>query len=110
MHAAEFLPFGLLIGALARMLARGRARGGWVVSMLVGAVGALAGGFIGRGLVLYRDEGPEGFVTSLLGALVAVVVHQAIVLRAEALRPAPLRTRTSVAPLREAGDESQRNP
>lgn len=73
----SFVPFGLLIGALARGITKGRGRVGWAPSMVVGAAGALIGGTLGRILVLVPDEVPMGFVASLLGALLLVAAHQA---------------------------------
>lgn len=73
----SFVPFGLLIGALARAITKGRGRVGWAPSMLVGTAGALLGGTLGRVLVLVPDEAPMGFVASLLGALLLVAAHQA---------------------------------
>ncbi len=73
----QFLPFGLLIGVLARILARGKARSGWVASAAVGGAGALLGGWLGKSLALYRGERPEGFTVSLLGALALAVAYQA---------------------------------
>jgi uncharacterized membrane protein YeaQ/YmgE (transglycosylase-associated protein family) len=84
----QFVPFGLLIGALARALTKGRGRVGWAPSMLVGAAGALLGAILGRAFVLVRDEAPMGFVASLLGALFLVAAHQAFLRpRLQAVRP-----------------------
>lgn len=76
-----FLPFGLLIGALARMLVQGRVKSGWVASIAAGGVGALLGGWLGRNLALYRGERPVGFALSLLGALALAAAYQAYSLR-----------------------------
>jgi len=83
MAALQFLPFGLLIGGVTRMLGRGRARSGWTSSLLMGASGAVLGGWLGRSLALFRGERPEGFAMSLLGALVFAVAYQAASLRRE---------------------------
>jgi uncharacterized membrane protein YeaQ/YmgE (transglycosylase-associated protein family) len=69
----EFVPFGLLVGALAHRLAL-RRRGHALGWMLVGAAGALAGGLGARVFASWPGEGPQGFAFSLLGALVFVVV------------------------------------
>ncbi len=81
MHIVLFLLFGLVVGALARLLVPGREPGGWVVSMLIGVGGAMLGGFLGRVLGLYREGEPAGFVMSLLGAVVLVVIYHAITVR-----------------------------
>jgi uncharacterized membrane protein YeaQ/YmgE (transglycosylase-associated protein family) len=71
----EFVPFGLLIGALGRALGRGRGRLGWVLSMVLACGGALVGGELGRLVVPVRGEAPLGFAASLLGAFFIVTLH-----------------------------------
>jgi uncharacterized membrane protein YeaQ/YmgE (transglycosylase-associated protein family) len=55
------------------LLVPGREPGGWVVSMALGVVGSFLGGFLGRGLSIYREGEPAGFLMSLLGAIIVVV-------------------------------------
>ena len=76
-----FLVFGLIVGALARLIVPGREPGGWVISMLIGIVGSFVGGFLGRALGLYRDGEPAGFLMSLLGAVLMVVAYHALTRR-----------------------------
>jgi uncharacterized membrane protein YeaQ/YmgE (transglycosylase-associated protein family) len=82
MLALPFLPFGLLIGLLGRMLAGPKVGGvtvvSWLPSLLAGAVGAVVGGILGRVVLLDRAERPQGFALSLLGALVLVVAYHAV--------------------------------
>ncbi|MBV9949582.1 MAG: GlsB/YeaQ/YmgE family stress response membrane protein [Myxococcales bacterium] len=81
MHLILFLLFGLIVGAIARLIVPGREPGGWIVSMLIGVVGSFLGGFIGRAVGLYREGEPAGFVMSLLGAIILVVAYHAIARR-----------------------------
>ena len=46
--------FGLIVGIIAKLVMPGKDPGGIFVTMLVGIVGALIGGFIGRALGLYQ--------------------------------------------------------
>lgn len=78
MHLIFFLIFGLIVGALARFIVPGRERGGWIVSMLIGIVGSFVGGMLGRALGIYRAGQPAGFLMSLLGAILLVVVYHAV--------------------------------
>ena len=78
MHLIMFLVFGLIVGALARLIVPGTERGGWVVSMLIGVVGSFLGGFLGRMLGLYREGEPAGFIVSLLGAIILVAGYHAL--------------------------------
>jgi uncharacterized membrane protein YeaQ/YmgE (transglycosylase-associated protein family) len=45
-----FLLLGLLAGAIAKLILPGRQGGGWLITLLLGVLGALLGGWIG-GLV-----------------------------------------------------------
>ena len=72
MHLIAFLLFGLIIGAVARLLVSGREPGGWIVSMLIGIGGSMLGGFLGRVFGFYREGEAAGWVMSLVGAIVGV--------------------------------------
>ena len=43
-----WIVFGLVVGAIAKLLMPGRDPGGIIVTMVLGIVGALLGGFLGR--------------------------------------------------------------
>ena len=81
MHVLAFLLFGLIVGAIARWIVPGKEPGGWMVSLMIGIGGAMLGGFLGRITGLYGDHEAAGFLMSLFGAIVLVVVYHAITLR-----------------------------
>jgi uncharacterized membrane protein YeaQ/YmgE (transglycosylase-associated protein family) len=81
MHFILFLIFGLVVGALARLVVPGREPGGWIVSMLLGVAGALLGGFLGRAAGFYREGEPAGFIMSFIGAIILVVGYHALTRR-----------------------------
>jgi uncharacterized membrane protein YeaQ/YmgE (transglycosylase-associated protein family) len=74
-----WIVFGLIVGALAKLLMPGRDPGGIVVTSLLGIAGALLGGFIGRALGLYGPQDAAGFVMALIGAVVLLVIYRAVV-------------------------------
>ena len=76
-----FLVFGLIVGALARLVVPGREPGGGLVSMGIGIAGSFLGGFLGRAMGLYREGEPAGFAMSLLGAIILVIAYHAIMQR-----------------------------
>ena len=45
-----WIVFGLVVGAIAKLLMPGRDPGGIIVTMVLGIIGALLGGFLGRAL------------------------------------------------------------
>jgi uncharacterized membrane protein YeaQ/YmgE (transglycosylase-associated protein family) len=81
MHVLAFLLFGLVVGALARLIVPGREPGGWVVSMLLGIGGSFLGGFVGRAVGMYQEGQPAGFIMALIGAVVLVAIYHALAVR-----------------------------
>jgi uncharacterized membrane protein YeaQ/YmgE (transglycosylase-associated protein family) len=73
--------FGLIIGALAKLLMPGRDPGGIIVTILLGIVGALLGGFLGRAIGFYGPGEAAGFVMSLIGAIILLLLYRLLVVR-----------------------------
>ena len=71
--------FGLIVGALAKLVMPGRDPGGIIVTMLLGIAGAVLGGFVGRAAGLYREGEPAGFFMAFLGAVVLLVLYRMMV-------------------------------
>ncbi len=71
-----WLLFGLVIGALAKFVMPGRDGGGIFVTIILGIVGALLGGFLGRALGLYQQNEPAGFIGALVGAIVVLAIYR----------------------------------
>ena len=78
--------FGLIVGALAKLVMPGRDPGGIIVTMLIGIAGAVLGGFLGRAMGMYGPGEAAGFVMSFIGAVVLLVIYRMMV-RQRALRP-----------------------
>ena len=68
--------FGLIVGIVAKLLTPGRDPGGFIVTILLGIVGALLGGFVGRALGWYREGDPVGFVVAVLGAILVLLIYR----------------------------------
>lgn len=79
--------FGLIIGALAKLVMPGRDPGGIIVTMLLGIAGALLGGFIGRAMGFYQEGEAAGWLMSFLGAVLLLVIYRMIVGRRTVARP-----------------------
>ena len=68
--------FGIIVGAVAKLLMPGRDPGGFIVTMLLGIAGALVGGFLGRALGWYGPNDSAGFLMSLVGAVVLLFIYR----------------------------------
>ncbi|AYY11370.1 GlsB/YeaQ/YmgE family stress response membrane protein [Actinobacteria bacterium YIM 96077] len=82
MGIIAFLILGLICGAIAKVILPGRDPGGIIVTMLVGVVGAVLGGFLAGALF---DAEPldefwslSSWLTAIGGALVLLVLWRAI--------------------------------
>jgi len=79
MHILGWILFGLIVGALAKLVMPGRDPGGIIVTMLLGIAGALLGGFLGRALGFYGENQAAGFVMSFVGAVILLVIYRFLV-------------------------------
>jgi uncharacterized membrane protein YeaQ/YmgE (transglycosylase-associated protein family) len=68
--------FGLVVGIVAKLLMPGRDPGGLIITTLLGIVGAVLGGFLGRSLGLYGPGEPAGFLMATLGAVVLLFLYR----------------------------------
>jgi uncharacterized membrane protein YeaQ/YmgE (transglycosylase-associated protein family) len=73
--------FGLIIGAIAKFLMPGRDPGGFIVTILLGIAGALLGGFLGRAMGFYGPGEAAGWVMSLMGAIILLLLYRFLVAR-----------------------------
>jgi uncharacterized membrane protein YeaQ/YmgE (transglycosylase-associated protein family) len=72
-----FLILGLIAGAIARLIIPGRQRGGWILTLLLGVVGAMLGGWIAG---FFVEDAYENFwsipawVAAIVGALIVTII------------------------------------
>lgn len=74
--------FGLIAGALAKLLMPGRDPGGFIVTILIGIAGAIIGGFIGRALwgsPGVNDWSIGSFGLAIAGAIILLALYRMIV-------------------------------
>ena len=76
MHFISMIIFGLVVGIIAKLLMPGRDPGGFIVTILLGIVGALLGGWIGRMMGLYGPNQGAGFFMSVLGSIVLLALYR----------------------------------
>ena len=73
--------FGLIVGVIAKLIMPGRDPGGFIVTMLLGIVGAVLGGFLGRSLGFYGPQQAAGWLMSIVGAILVLMVYRVLTRR-----------------------------
>jgi uncharacterized membrane protein YeaQ/YmgE (transglycosylase-associated protein family) len=76
MHIIGWIVFGLVVGIVAKFLMPGRDPGGFIVTALLGIVGAVVAGFMGRLMGWYADGDTVGFVMAVFGAILVLAVYR----------------------------------
>jgi uncharacterized membrane protein YeaQ/YmgE (transglycosylase-associated protein family) len=82
MGIIAFLILGLIAGAIAKVLLPGDDPGGIIVTMLIGVVGALLGGFLGG---LLFDVNPVNefwsistWLAAIIGSIILLLIYRAV--------------------------------
>jgi uncharacterized membrane protein YeaQ/YmgE (transglycosylase-associated protein family) len=73
--------FGLIVGVVAKFVMPGKDPGGIIVTILLGIDGALFGGWLGRVLGLYTEGQAAGFLMSVAGAILILLIYRTVVRR-----------------------------
>lgn len=68
--------FGIIVGAIAKLLMPGKDPGGIIITMLLGIVGAIFGGFIGRSMGMYGTNQGAGLFMSIIGAVLVLMIYR----------------------------------
>ncbi|RQQ61392.1 GlsB/YeaQ/YmgE family stress response membrane protein [Burkholderia stagnalis] len=82
LHFIETLVVGLIVGLLARALKPGDDKMGLIMTAVVGIVGSLIAGYLGRAAGWYAPGQGAGWIASIVGAIVLLVIVGAIRKRA----------------------------
>ena len=81
MGILSWILFGLVVGIIAKLLMPGRDPGGFIITILLGIAGALLGGFIGRAMGFYGPSQSAGWLMSIVGAIVLLVIYRFVARR-----------------------------
>jgi uncharacterized membrane protein YeaQ/YmgE (transglycosylase-associated protein family) len=79
MGVIGWIIFGLVVGIVAKFLMPGRDPGGFVITAIIGIVGALLGGYLGRAIGWYREDDPVGFVVAVIGSIILLALYRLMV-------------------------------
>lgn len=73
---------GLIAGAIAKALMPGKDPGGCLITMLLGIVGALLGGWLGR--VVFGIDSVDGFfqlstwIAAIIGSVILLIIYRMV--------------------------------
>jgi uncharacterized membrane protein YeaQ/YmgE (transglycosylase-associated protein family) len=72
------LVIGLIVGGIAKLLMPGKDPGGCIITILLGIAGAFVAGYLGRLLHWYEPGQPAGFIASVIGAMLLLLIYRLI--------------------------------
>ena len=70
---------GFIVGIVAKFLMPGRDPGGFIVTALLGIVGAVVATFLGQAMGLYAAGQSAGFIGAVIGAILVLFIYNLIV-------------------------------
>ncbi len=73
------LIIGLIVGGIAKLLMPGKDPGGCIITILLGIAGAFIAGYLGRLVGWYQPGQPAGFIASIIGAMILLLIYRLIV-------------------------------
>lgn len=71
--------FGLIVGIVAQYLMPGAHSFGLIATALIGMVGGWLGGWLGRIAGIYKEGSAVGFIMSVIGAMVLLLIFRVAV-------------------------------
>lgn len=66
---------GFIVGLIARAVKPGDDKLGWIMTTLLGVAGAFVATYVGVGMGWYAEGTPAGWLASVLGAVVLLVLY-----------------------------------
>ncbi len=80
MGILSWILFGLIAGAIAKLIMPGKDPGGWIVTIIIGVVGAFVGGYVGTLLGFGSVNGFDikSFLLAIGGALILLAGYRVI--------------------------------
>ncbi|HEY3066799.1 MAG TPA: GlsB/YeaQ/YmgE family stress response membrane protein [Methylomirabilota bacterium] len=73
--------FGLVVGIVAKFIMPGPDPGGIFLTIILGVVGAMLGGWLGRVMGLYREGEAAGFIMAVVGAIIVLALYRLVLPR-----------------------------
>lgn len=81
MGIISMIVVGFIVGLIARAIMPGEQKLGFIMTTILGIVGAVVAGYLGAALGLYQVGQGAGWIGSIVGALIVLFVYGLIVKR-----------------------------
>ena len=83
MGVLSWLVFGLIAGAIAKFIHRGPDPGGWIVTIIIGILGAFLGGWLFNAILGWETQGWTlyGFISAIVGAIILLALYRLLTTR-----------------------------
>jgi uncharacterized membrane protein YeaQ/YmgE (transglycosylase-associated protein family) len=75
LHILGTIVIGFIVGLIARALHPGRDKMGFLMTVALGIGGSFLAKFLGQSIGLYRPNQSAGFVASVIGAILLLVIY-----------------------------------
>ena len=69
---------GFVVGLVAKFLMPGRDGGGFILTTILGIVGAVAATFLGQALGIYAAGQSAGFIGAVIGAIIVLAIYHMV--------------------------------
>ncbi|MBI0435364.1 GlsB/YeaQ/YmgE family stress response membrane protein [Roseomonas sp. KE0001] len=69
---------GFLAGIVAKFLMPGRDPGGFIITTLLGIIGAVVATYLGQAVGWYRAGEGAGFIGAVVGAVILLAIYRAV--------------------------------
>jgi uncharacterized membrane protein YeaQ/YmgE (transglycosylase-associated protein family) len=66
---------GFIVGVIARFVKPGEDKLGWIMTAVLGIVGAFVGSFIGQAFGIYGPNESAGFLGAVVGAVIVLAIY-----------------------------------
>ena len=77
MHILWTIIIGFLAGLVAKLITPGRDPGGFIITTLLGIVGAFVATYLGQAIGWYQAGQGAGFIGAVVGAVILLAIYHA---------------------------------
>ena len=79
MHILGAIVIGFIVGLIARAVTPGPGPRGFILTTVLGVVGAVFAQFLGQAINLYQPGEPAGFFGAILGSIIILLIWRQVV-------------------------------